>query len=212
MTERVEDLIQRLAGNAGPVRRLRPPLRRVALWLLGVAAVSAGMIVGFADLPLFMNRAENRMLQLELAGTVLTAVAAVVAAFHLSLPDRSVAWVVLPLPPLLLWIASSGYACWLQLLTQGTGAWNIAESTECFRMILGVSIPVGVALFLALRRAKPLDPERVAIVGGLGVAAIGAFLLQFFHPFDVTYLDLGVHLGSVGLVILLMRALSRLLR
>ena len=38
-------------------------------------------------------------------------------------------------------------------------------------------------------------------MGGLGVAGIAAFLLQFFHPFDVTLLDLAIHAVAVGLVV-----------
>jgi hypothetical protein len=52
-----------------------------------------------------------------------------------------------------------------------------------------------------LLRAKPLAPAAVAAMGGLGVAGIAAFLLQFFHPFDVTVIDLAVHAVAVGLVI-----------
>jgi hypothetical protein len=48
----------------------------------------------------------------------------------------------------------------------------------------------------------PLEPVRVAAMGALGVAALAAAALQFFHPFDVTFLDLGVHLGTIGLVVL----------
>jgi hypothetical protein len=54
---------------------------------------------------------------------------------------------------------------------------------------------------LLLRRAAPLAPVRVAAVGGLGVAAIAACLLQFFHPFDVTLLDLSVHAVAIAIVI-----------
>jgi hypothetical protein len=39
------------------------------------------------------------------------------------------------------------------------------------------------------------------MVGGLGVAALSAFVLQFFHPFDVTVMDLATHLAAVALVI-----------
>jgi hypothetical protein len=211
MSDSVDDLIRRLAVDAGPVRRLLPPLLRAALWLFGIAGVSAAAVVAFADLPLFMNRAENRMLQLELAGTVLTAVAAVIAAFHLSLPDRSDAWALLPLPPLALWIGSSGYACWRQLVAYGPDGWSLGESADCLQMILGASIPLGIALFLVLRRARPIDPERVALIGGLGVAAVAAVLLQFFHPFDVTFMDLTVHIAAVVLVIVGMRTSARFL-
>lgn len=208
----VDDLIRRLAGDAGPVRRLRPPLTRAALWLFAVAILSAVTVATFADAGLFLSRAADTYLLVELIATLLTGVAAIVAAFHLSLPDRSTGWVLLPLPPLLLWIASSGYSCWRHWLVYGPEGWSLGESADCFRMILGTSLPLGVGLFLVVRRARPLAPVPVAIAGGLGIAAISAVLLQFFHPFDVTFLDLGVHIVAVGLVILGSAASSRFLK
>jgi hypothetical protein len=41
----------------------------------------------------------------------------------------------------------------------------------------------------------------VALLGGLGTAAAAAFLLQFFHPFAVTFIDLAIHLLSIALVV-----------
>ena len=201
MNEATDRLIGRLVAEAAPVRRLRPPLVRAALWLVAVAAVGALAVALFSDLATFERRAQDPKLVLELIGTLLTGVAAVIAAFYLSLPDRSGAWALLPLPPLALWIASSGYSCYRHWITFGPDGWALGESGQCFRFILAVSVPLGIALFLLLRKARPLAPVRVAAVGGLGVAGLAAFLLQFFHPFDVTVLDLATHLAAVGLVV-----------
>jgi hypothetical protein len=211
MSEPVDDLIRKLAAEGSRVRRLRPPMTRALVWLASVALVALLAILSFADLPLFTSRIEDRKLQLELAGTVLTGIAAVVAAFHLSLPDRPATWALLPLPPLVLWVASSGYSCWQHWIRFGPDGWSLGESADCFRMILGASVPLGAALLLALSRARPLNPMPVAIVGGLGIAAIAAVLLQFFHPFDVTFMDLGVHAVAVGLVLLGSAIASRFL-
>jgi hypothetical protein len=200
MAERTDRLIAELAAGAAPVRRLRPPAIRAALWLLVVAAIAAAIVLAFANLPMFAARASNPKLALELAGTLLTGILAVLAAFELSLPDRSAAWVLLPLPSFALWLGASGYSCWRHWLAFGPGGWEIGESADCFRFILGFGIPLGLALLFVLRRARPLAPVRVAAMGGLGVAALAAFFLQFFHPFDVTFMDLGVHLIAVALV------------
>ncbi|HTZ80445.1 MAG TPA: NrsF family protein [Stellaceae bacterium] len=201
MSGATEQLIDRLVAEARPVRRLRPPLLRALLWLLAVAALSAIGILLFSDLAVFARRAADPKLRLELVGTALTGIAAVVAAFQLSLPDRASAWALLPLPPLLLWIASSGYSCYRHWIVYGPDGWEIGESADCFRFILALSVPLGVSLWILLRRARPLAPIRVAAVGGLGVAAIAAFLLQFFHPFDVTFMDLAIHAVAVGIVV-----------
>lgn len=201
MSETTEQLIERLAADAEPVRRLPAPALLAALWLLAVVTLAAIAILGFSDLDVFARRAIDPQLVVDMTVTLITGVAAVVAAFELSLPDRSSAWALLPLPPLAAWIATSGYGCYRHWIAFGPDGWELGESTHCFRFILAVSAPLGVSLLLLLRRARPLAPERVATVGGLGVAAIAACLLQFFHPFDVTLLDLSVHVVAIAIVI-----------
>ncbi len=41
----------------------------------------------------------------------------------------------------------------------------------------------------------------MALLGGLGVAAVSAITLQFFHPFAVTFLDLGMHFLAILIVV-----------
>ena len=200
MSEATERLIERLAADAGPVRRLPPPAHRAALWLLAVAAAAGVAIFGFSDLDVFARRAQDPQLVLDMIATLITGIAAVIAAFELSLPDRAPAWILLPLPPLAAWIATSSYGCYRHWIAFGPDGWELGESTHCFRFILSVSVPLGISLMLLLRRARPLAPVRVAAVGGLGVAAIAACLLQFFHPFDVTLLDLSVHVVAITIV------------
>ncbi|HKF71459.1 MAG TPA: NrsF family protein [Stellaceae bacterium] len=201
MSDATDRLIERLSAEAGPVHRLPPPARRAMLWLLAVAVLAAIVIAVFSDLGVFARRARDPQLALDMIATLLTGIAAVIAAFELSLPDRAPAWMLLPLPPLAAWIATSGYGCYRHWISFGPDGWELGESTHCFRFILAVSLPLGVSLMVVLRRARPLAPVRVAAIGGLGVAAIAAFLLQFFHPFDVTLLDLSVHIVAIAIVI-----------
>jgi uncharacterized membrane protein len=72
-----------------------------------------------------------------------------------------------------------------------------------------VSLPLAVSLIVLLRRARPLAPVRVAAMGALGVAAIAAFILQFFHPFDVTFMDLGIHAVAVAIVVAAVAGVER---
>jgi hypothetical protein len=202
MPPSTDQLIERLAADAAPVRRLRPPWLRATLWLLAVAAAAAILLPFFADFHLFARKFADPNFLLELIGTVLTGISAVVAAFYLSLPDRSALWALLPLPPLALWLASSGYNCYREWITIGTNGWSLGESSHCFGTILGFSIPLGLALFLVLRRASPIAPVPAAALGGLGIAGISAFLLQFNHPVDASFLDLGMHAAAVAIVVI----------
>ena len=195
------ELIDALAANAQPVRRLRPPMVRAGLWLGVFVLIVATVTWATGAWPLMMERLRLTRFAVEMAATFLTGIAAVIAAFYLSLPDRSRFWMALPLPPLVLWLASSGYGCYENWLADGPQGWRLGRSSDCFVFILTMSIPVGVALYLALRRALPLEPLRVMAVGGLGVAALAAAALQFYHPFDVTIVDLAVHVTAVLIVV-----------
>ena len=204
-----EDLIQSLAADAKPVRRLRPPFLRACGWLAVFVAGAGIVTIATGAWPDMLARLKDQRFAVELLATFATGLAAVIAAFYLSLPDRSRFWAILPLPPLALWLLSSGYECYRNWIELGPQGWRLGRSSDCFAFILTMSIPVALALYWALRRAVPLDALRVLIVGGLGVAALSAATLQFYHPFDVTVIDLAVHVTAVVIVIAIMAAVGR---
>jgi hypothetical protein len=204
-----DQLIEQLASGLEPVGRLRSPLERALLWLLPVGVISAVLILRFAQMGPAMQRLSDPQVALELAASALTAITAIIAAFELSIPDRSPHWMWLPLPPLLLWLGASGMGC----LSHGLG-WHGADnlfghSSHCFVFIIATSVPLAIVLFAMLRRARPLNPLPVAALGTLGVAASAASILEFFHPFDVTVIDLALHLIAIGAVILIGALLRR---
>jgi hypothetical protein len=201
MTRVTDDLIAQMTASAGPVRRLAPPMRRALLWLAVAALVFAGLIWKLSNLPVFMSRASDPRMALELAATLATGVAGVIAAFHLSLPDRPRAWALLPAPFAVLWMGLSGLGCYRDWAEQTRNGWALGESSHCFIFLLAVGLPLAGLLLLSLRRARPLQPRLVAAVGAVGAAAISAFVLQFFHPFDITLMDLGAHLAALVILI-----------
>ena len=170
------------------------------MFLLAVAAIGGAAVLAFANLAAAARLAEPAVAT-ETVVALLTGIAAVVAAFHLSLPDRSPRWALLPLPPALAWVASSGAECYADWVRNGAEGWEFGATFVCFRFIVAAGLPLGIALTFALRRAKPLEPVRVAAIGGLGVAALAAVLLQFFHPFDITFIDLGAHAAAIAVVV-----------
>jgi len=203
-----DQIIEQLAAQLQPVRVLHSPAQRALLWLALVGAVSAVLIIAYAYSSALQRMASPRV-ALECLGTLLTAVTAIVAAFELSVPDRSPHWVWLPLPPLALWLAASGVGCLRNGLSLHGQAGLAGDSPHCFVFISAASVPLAVFLFWMLRRARPMDPLPVAATGTLGVAATAAFILEFFHPFDVTVIDLALHLAAVGLIVVLGTALRR---
>ncbi len=196
-----ENLIERLVADGAAVKRLRPPALRAAVWLIGFVALAAAAVWVFDAMPEMMRRLQESRLGVELAATFLTGVAAVTAAFFLSLPDRSRRWMLLPLAPLVVWLSVSSYGCYRYWLAYGPNGWVLGRSWECVVFILGLGILAGLSLYAVLRRTNPLDPVPILAMGGLGVAGLNAAALQFFHPFDVTFLDLGVHIVASAIII-----------
>jgi hypothetical protein len=197
-----EQLIAELSRGLAQVRPLRAPIVRALQWLTLAALLSTALVLMMhPNLAVFRLRASDPRLALELGATLITGIVAIVAAFHLAIPDRAGRWALAPLPPLLVWLASSGLGC----LQNGIGT----RDYDCFVFVIAASVPLSLLLLWFLRRARPIAPLPVALTGGLGVAALGAFVLQFFHPFDVTVLDLAVHAAAVATVLVVAATAGR---
>jgi hypothetical protein len=201
-----EHLIQHLAADLTPVRRLRSPSVRALGWLTVVAGIA--ILLGmFADMSAIGARlAASPDMSLAVVGSAATAVFAAFAAFQLSLPDSPRLWAALPLPAALLWVAASGFGCLRTWFVTGTHAADLSEARDCLLFIVVLSVPLSALLVVMLRRACPLQPGLVALIAGLAVAAAAATLLNFFHPFDAAAIDLTGHAVAVTLVILANRA------
>ncbi len=209
MNSSTDRLIEILAADAGPVRRLAPPSLRAVLWLCGFGLVAAVAVLMLADVGAALRRTASLTQQLSVLGELGVGVTAVIAACHLALPDRSPRWALAPVPFLALWLGSSGYGCLALLPTLGLGGPDPGESPGCFAFMVGVSAPIAGLLFLMLRRARPLRAKLTAVIAALGVAAFSALLLRFFHPFEITALDLGFHLAAALVVIAIAALASR---
>jgi hypothetical protein len=197
------DLIESLAADAAPVKPLRPPLLRAGLWLgLGLAILTIlGVFAGLrSDL-------SERLLQsgfdAGLFGAVLTAVTAALAAFLLSLPDRSRTWALLPLPALILWMSTLGYQCLTDWVSLGPDGLRLGESADCFIVAAVTSLPLLAALLVMLRPAAPLKPTGAIIMGSLAVAAITATAhsLLHIHEQDSTLIILFWNLGLALVIV-----------
>jgi hypothetical protein len=206
-------LIGALAAGLQPVRPLLSPPLRALIWLALVAAAAGGLAM-FANLAAMWERlTATPDMMLAAIGSAATAATAAFAAFELSMPDRSRAWALLPLPAFALWLGASGLGCLRAYVLPGTHVATMGETRDCLVFIVGLSVPLSVVLILMLRRACSLAPGLTATMAGLASAAAAATLLNFFHPYDAAATDLVVHLFAVGLVVVALRAFgSRALR
>ncbi|GAA0707679.1 DUF1109 family protein [Dyella marensis] len=206
-------LIDALGAELVPVRRLPPPWRRAAGWLLVVAAIAAVLFVHYGSGGMLRRWAGAPDLAWAGVGAVLTAATAAWAAFALGVPGRSARWAWLPVAPALLWVGASGLGCLRDWIAPGTVVAGPHQPIGCLQFIIAFSVPLSALLIWLLRRACPLRPVLTAVLIGLASAAASASLLEICHEFDAAASDLLTHALAVVAVIAVNAAMGgRLLR
>lgn len=187
------------------------PFRRALTTLAAIAPLAAGAVYLLSDPRRLMaiHAGREGMFALEMAAMFATGVLSVIAAFFVSVPGRSRLWLAAPVPFFIGWLLLSGAGCYDDFVRGGSSRGEIGQSMDCLFFIVGVSAVLAPPLLWRLSRAAPIDPVPVALLGGLGLAASAAFLLQFFHPFAVTIIDLAVHVVAVLVVVGIIGLLNR---
>lgn len=191
-----ERLIQTLAADLPPVRRLASPGRRLGQWLAFALPVLAAT-VAFAglrpDLAACLN--DPRFVIGALAALA-TGLAAAWAALASTVPGRPGRDLTAPLAPAALWLASAGEGCWQEW--QASGWTNLASLLEqkCLPEILATGLVPGLALALLARRGAILAPALTAALAALAAAACASAAMTLFHHGDTAWVTLGWHLGG----------------
>lgn len=193
-------LIDRLAVAAGPVRRLASPAMRAVQWLCGagltIALITA--VLGLrSDLAVQMAKPAFHV---EWAGALLTGVAAAFAAFHLGQPGARRAWLLLPLPPLLVWSGGLGYGCLADWLRLGPDGLAVGTSYGCLGFILVVGLPLTLLLSRMLRHAVFVRPVETLAAGTLAATSLTSAGLSLLHHLDAAIMVIVWHLGAVVLI------------
>jgi hypothetical protein len=146
------------------------------------------------------HRLQQPLFVAAISASLLTGVLAAVAAFIVSLPDRSRLWAVLPMPALALWISTLGYQCltdWVSVQPDGI---HIGETADCFATLVLTSVPLWFALLVMLRYVALLRSAAAAITASLAVAAIASTALSLFHDLDASAMILMWNLGGAVLL------------
>lgn len=200
------DLIDSLARGVTPVRRLRPPLIRAVGWLLLAAVILGLLAISQGIRPDLTQRLRQIQFIVGLAAALLTGASAAIAAFMLSLPDRSRLWLALPAPALCAWLSTIGYQCLTDWITLDPSGMRLGETARCFATLVLTSLPLSLALLVMLRYAAPLRPVAATLTGSLAVAALTATALSLFHDLDASIMiliwNIGTALVMVGLAAL----------
>jgi len=193
----VPDLIERLVADAGPVRRLPSPAWRCVFWLVLAVSMGAAISLAAGVGETWAAIVASWTSSLQIAAALLTALAAGLAAFQLSVPGRTPRWALLPLPPLLLWAAALGFGCFEDWLAMSWRALAFEVSSECIGLMVLISLPLGATAVVLIRRAAPLDMAREGVLAALAAASISSIIVQFLYPLERDFLVLMWNFGSV---------------
>jgi hypothetical protein len=196
-----EDLIVRLAGLAGPVQPLAPPMRRLWRWTAGAVAatVTGAAVIGVRADSATMSRDIGFLV---LAGlTMATGVVSAAAALVLSVPgaERSAAQRWAPIAAGCAWAALLTWS----VLSGGSAVSRLAAfpfHIGCVIQIIALSLVPAWALFAMLRRAAPLRLRWSAGLASLAALALAAAGTQFICPVnDPAHLLVGHVVPVAGL-------------
>jgi len=197
-----EQLIDALSKGLQPVQPLRKPWLRAGLWsafaTLAIAVVAA---IGGSRADLAHALQEASFLA-PLAGSWLTGVTAAVAAFQVSLPDRSRRWLLLPVVPILLWGTGFAVNCFTNP-GDILGSLALLPESACLATIVVTSAALIAVLLPMLRRVKTLRPRLTAWLGCLAVAGFADAAHLLVHTEQDSLLALTVNLVPALVLVVL---------
>lgn len=197
---RTEDLIARLAAQAAPVRPLRPPAARLAMWFALALPAVVLVVLSMGVREDLVQRLGEPMFVLRIAASLATAAAAALAGLALGVPGRSRAWGLLPLAPLGLWLASLGRQCLLELGGQAETELLAAPHLHCLPDIaVMMGLPTITMVVMVLQGAGLRRRLELAL-GGLAAAALSNAALSLAHPVDAGLLVLLLQLAVVAVI------------
>jgi hypothetical protein len=195
-----QQLIERLAGRAQPVKPIGSPLKRTLAWAIVAAILIALVSTSFGVRPHLWKTMTSTGEAIEFLGSVLTGLFAAYAAFQISVPGRSGSWAWLPVLPLALWLAGIGVGCAGEFEAMGLAAFGFqTHSGECARAILVMSLPLGLVMVLMVRHAGVVRPAPTAMLAALSAAALSSAGVSLFHNGETSLMSLLWHGGIVAL-------------
>lgn len=180
-----DELIQRLAADAPPVRRLRPLAWRLAGWAV-VAAASLGVVMMVLGVRRELGElAASTDFAVQSALLILTALSGAVGALIVSIPGAERTSLVRWLPV----AAGIAYVMWSAgdlAMAAATGAptGQIAPGWTCVIETASVAALPAIALFVMMRRAAPLRAAWAGLLAVLATAAVGALGANVICPND----------------------------
>lgn len=194
-----QELIASLAHRTNPVSHLWSPWQRTLAWF-ALSLTFAVPVMAFHLVDAEARGPFDLRLAIEETAILLTALCAAVAAFSSVVPGRDWRTRLLPLPPLIAWLASLGESCVRDWHSIGGGALQLRSDWDCAIAAIVLGIVPGTAMLAMLRRGAPLAPRTTLLLGALAVAAAVNAALRVFHTADVSVMVLVWHFGGAILL------------
>ena len=201
MREDTKTLIDRLAGDAAPVKPLRAPLLRAAAFVATLISAMALVATLRGNVAAALPHFAQMPYDAEHIGALIAGIGAILAAAMIAIPGRSPNWIYLPLPGIVLWLLGGGLECYQQI-AGGYVPTSIFASKSCFRFIVGVGIPTAIATYVFLRRNLAINAARVVALAGFGAALLASALLQLVDAHGTNPVDFATHIAAVALLAL----------
>jgi hypothetical protein len=201
MTDKTEDLIDQLSQSLKPVKRLAPPTYRaggltiLATFLIAAVSWKQGLRPDLAH-----KLTEASYVTAVLAAW-LTGVTATLAALEVSLPGGRKSWAWLPLPSAILWIWGVGWGCLLHWVTILDAKPVEDSAVNCLTTLIAASIPLTLALWLSVGKAKPLERSNTAWLSAVAVAAFADVAHLLCHVVEATVFVLLMNLGTAATIV-----------
>jgi len=208
-----EQLIDSLIADARPVKRLRPPSRRIILWLgIALAVVLAELLVhGICpDIVECLRRWQF------LAGTMAPMATGVLAAIGVLMavrPDRPKRWLLLPVPTLILWVGGVTGGTLANWISADLSRLRLARVLECAGIVGIVGLAIGLTLFILLRPTLRVAPRGTVVVACLAVASFATAVHGLSHTIEASSMLLiwspGVAAVAFSVSMLICRVMCR---
>lgn len=208
-----EELIRTLTNRMEPVRPLRRPWRRAALWTTLAVAYLAVLVVTMSPREDLARRMAEARFLVEQAAALLTGLSAAGVALATVVPGFSRRVLLVPLTPLAVWLGVVGAGALAEYSASGAGVLTWQFDWACIGTILtGAAVP-GIAMGVMLRRGAAVAPHLSAAYGALAAAGLGNLGVCLFHPHSSYLILLVWHCGTVLVIAALAGATgARLLR
>ena len=168
---KTDDLIDGLARDVEPVRRLRHPWLRTTVWLAATTVYLSGVVLMMSPPGRLAAGLADLRFTLEQVAAALIGLTAGAAALATVIPGRSLRILLAPIVAGVLWLAIVVIGCAQDVLRYGASV-PLETDWPCVAAILMGGLPPAVALVLMLRRGAPLTPQLTLALAGLSAAAL----------------------------------------